>query len=504
MGHAIHFLERLVRLNDQHTEQALALYNNSEMVRGILDEINPPQSYDRMAISLASGNNGPYIVVSRNGRFITCLGKGMSPGKCFVIRRSQFELYRKRLEMFADRSSYLSDVLNELSECDSPELMITKNGGRMSREAFLAMSAFHPTMKQRYIVCVTTITELLSDVQTRVRRAGTLWDDNGLSAMYWNLFFALGHLSVLASAFGPKGLEKMVDWNESGEYPLYSAFHTGQMMNGARALFAAARMGRFALQVCESGVQRYHSQSLWRFSVWGAAVIGVRHRRLASRVKKALKPSTEIPENPAGQARAIYLDSLNAARMTVENPDDAYAAGAIAARERYFIDSRQNKFTAPYLFECADDVPNDLAFSYVVNTLGDYRFDLGTAALLSGCLVWLARAEAEDLYLPADLLDMIHCDWHPGMTEYLMACDKKWRRLQGGNRLIRRYPGRNSPCICGSDRKFKKCCMSKVSVGLTSGVFDRALENPTLENRMLENRMLENRTMENPIMSTLA
>lgn len=58
-------------------------------------------------------------------------------------------------------------------------------------------------------------------------------------------------------------------------------------------------------------------------------------------------------------------------------------------------------------------------------------------------------------------------EYYTGQTEE-ETVGKMERRLQAlqrkGHTLVRRVPkiGRNDRCPCGSGRKFKKCCISKV------------------------------------------
>src|SRR4051812_17998654 len=91
MTHAHHFLSRLDRVSLPHAELALGLYNDVPLLQFILRSAHLPESAARAAVSLDHPERGPFLVVTREGRFVTCLGAGMSPGDLPVITRGQLD-----------------------------------------------------------------------------------------------------------------------------------------------------------------------------------------------------------------------------------------------------------------------------------------------------------------------------------------------------------------------------------------------------------------------------
>jgi hypothetical protein len=69
---------------------------------------------------------------------------------------------------------------------------------------------------------------------------------------------------------------------------------------------------------------------------------------------------------------------------------------------------------------------------------------LGSRDAVFDCCVWLDHAWAPDPRLDAAL-----------------AQEKSLWPAPG-----QKLPGRNTPCVCGSGRKFKKCCLSKIRTGV--------------------------------------
>jgi hypothetical protein len=89
-GHAHHFLQRLDRLSRPHLEIALALYRAPEVIGFALAHAGLPSRAGRVAISLDHPDLGPFLIVTRDRRFVTCLGEGMGHGHP-VITRTQLE-----------------------------------------------------------------------------------------------------------------------------------------------------------------------------------------------------------------------------------------------------------------------------------------------------------------------------------------------------------------------------------------------------------------------------
>src|SRR5262245_55790307 len=91
MGHEHHFLSRLDRVSLPHVELALSLYRDHELLRYLLAKVDLPARAERVAISLEHPERGPFLIVTREGRFVTCLGEGMRPGDLPIITRAQLD-----------------------------------------------------------------------------------------------------------------------------------------------------------------------------------------------------------------------------------------------------------------------------------------------------------------------------------------------------------------------------------------------------------------------------
>jgi hypothetical protein len=92
--HAEHFLSRLDRLPRSEVDLALELYRDPELLRAVLDAATQPERVERVAISIDDSVEGPFLVVTRSGHFVTCLGRGMRAGDLPIVTRDSFERTR--------------------------------------------------------------------------------------------------------------------------------------------------------------------------------------------------------------------------------------------------------------------------------------------------------------------------------------------------------------------------------------------------------------------------
>lgn len=100
MGHDVHFLSRLERVEGPALNLALGLYRDSEMVKWVMRQL-PLGDADVVALPLTSGDAPPHALVSRKGKFITCLGAGMHPNAARVTW-TQLDLVTGQLEAWRE------------------------------------------------------------------------------------------------------------------------------------------------------------------------------------------------------------------------------------------------------------------------------------------------------------------------------------------------------------------------------------------------------------------
>ena len=98
MPHAAHFLQRLDRVPRSLTDFALELYRDPERVRWILHYARLPATEERVAFALGPRGEGPYVVLTRDGHFVTALGAEMTPKDLTVLSRAQVDTFSDRVK----------------------------------------------------------------------------------------------------------------------------------------------------------------------------------------------------------------------------------------------------------------------------------------------------------------------------------------------------------------------------------------------------------------------
>src|SRR5690606_28401917 len=85
MSHATHFLSRLERIEPAEVELAMSLYRDTPLVKELLARAKLPDGASRVALSLDDPGEGPFVLLERDGGFVTCLARGMRPGDLPII-----------------------------------------------------------------------------------------------------------------------------------------------------------------------------------------------------------------------------------------------------------------------------------------------------------------------------------------------------------------------------------------------------------------------------------
>ena len=91
MSHAAHFLTRLERLKAPEVELALALYRDPRIVKELISSLALENNSDRVALAMTEDAKGPWLIVSADGGFVTCLGRGMRLKNKHVVSRARVD-----------------------------------------------------------------------------------------------------------------------------------------------------------------------------------------------------------------------------------------------------------------------------------------------------------------------------------------------------------------------------------------------------------------------------
>jgi len=457
MGHAHHFLSRLDRVSYDEVELSLGLYNNAPLVKYILARAGLPARAERVAISLDDRSEGPFLIVTREGRFVTCLGRGMRHEHP-VVRRWQ-------LDVLAERHEALRACLRPSEQVPERERSLTRivtrvneAGPDLSREEFLDLAPLQPLLISTWLRRIREIDNWLFVSRhnlRRVDRARPCDRDNLLSL--WRHLWALKHFAALAGVGTP--VEYFEDLpRESLERVTYSSGtapgHHASLSLGAVGAWLTARFGRAFVPICGHHFERSESNAVVRQVGAELAAVAGAHPDLRDAVLAALR-GLDLAR-PGDDGRAQREATRAHVLAAFERTDDLDVRAALWGARRLLASG--HPAVARNGWRDVRDVPLDVAMPAAVTAVGAWVDHEAAQAELVHLAPSIARLRPEDLYLPERWLRELRAPWSPEDSMGHLRTLRAYYIHRAPTVIDERAPGRNDPCACGSGVKFKKCC----------------------------------------------
>jgi len=456
MGHQGHFLSRLDRVSLPHVELALRLYNDPDLVRYVLDRAGLPPDAGRIALSLEDDKRGPFLLVTADGRFVTCLGRGMRVS-IPVLSHMKLRYLLAAAERARSRVEEARRLAGRRLSLRTLLRMTKRHADAVSREEIAAVAAFAPMCGLEFLA-VATLSHLrlekMRPVLQRALRIRTKAACADSLRAYWEGVHTVGRLIVLFGAAGPEVVAPLSTEARIHELPLslLAAVHgVGSM--GLRAIWAAANLGELFLGRYERAFAERRDHATVLDAGLGLTAIGLRHPHLQPRIRPAL----EAALRPAGHhysSAEEALATLVACRALKAFDGPADLAAPIARGAASCIElGRGLPEGSPHRYAHERDVPENVALAAALDRIGPLWTRAGTLAALE-LVPWVARAEAEELWLPSDLAAARR---RPFSVEDAISiiCPGGVARPTAPPAS---GPRRQQPCPCGSRRKFKRCC----------------------------------------------
>jgi hypothetical protein len=444
-GHAAHFLRRLDRVDDRQVELALALYNDPELVRATLARASLPEHAERVAISLDDPQEGPFVVVTREGRFVTCLGAGMRQ-RHPVLTRVQLEAAARQVERMRERLAQITQAEKHRGRTRKMITDVIQGGEDVSREQMESLLRWEPLLGEEFVIGLATYGSMLLSYAPRVRSIQTPKPRYApLFRAYHEILYALGHLYVLAGAseVSRAWMERMSDAPLPMSLTGYaSAFDVGYLTS--RAMWAVARWP--ALMPVQKRMMRTADGPMELSDGYlGVAAIGLGKRSLRAEAQRAIASERSIA--PSLEARATAHRSTLA--MAFTHPEQVAEWGM--SRGRLALSER-----VPGL--AMDDVSDADARAQLASAPGHAAHTADDISASAIALPSIVRAAAHELYLPRRTIDAIKTPWSMAKTIALL---NGHRAAYGVRKPVTVEPtaGRNEPCPCGSGHKRKRCCV---------------------------------------------
>jgi SEC-C motif len=456
---AEHFLRRLDRLAGPEVELALGLYRDPGLLRSVLGALPLPESAERVAISLDDAARGPFLIVTRDGHFVTCLGRGMKPGEHPVVSRGQLDALSAKVDSLRERLALAMRVdSNRERACAKLLSRLFIGSDRVSREDFLAVSAWEPMLAPAFVEMFPRMTHALVEQAAVLRNLRTK-NRNIERAMheYWKLLHATSHVALLSTMGGDREHYEEL----TKEVPLSrAAFSWGLTSTGISAFvlkgaWTAGRLGKLLLPAYKNALVEDVALFELFDTLFALLAIGRRTSGLRTEIAKAILAAPSTATTPHAKrlreqvGHEIETVCQAAAAMVSEDSDD-------------LLQQKVVEYGSQVLGEAVEDLSDvdriDLCRLVTVTQytdgLTDGRKLLATMSLISAT----ARGEPEQFYVPKRWLDMVYTPWQPSYTERILEPMKLGERASRKTIVRDPVPGPNQPCSCGSGRKFKKCC----------------------------------------------
>lgn len=384
-----------------------ALYRDPELVKSLLDGARLPEAAERVALSLDHDVEGPFIVLTREGRFVTCLGAGMRVHDLPIVTRA-------KLDATSARAQRLKDELARIRQ-------VTDDGSQFAQ---------------------------------------------GLERAIWSC----SHLDTISAAQQTSSLLQRGEAQcRAGVAAAALDFDWCVSAQGLRALWSVARMGKDGLHylrhtLCKQSVLVSGIFAELALGAFAHASSKLRAEAIKAMATEGVHTSAASLLGPNDPQRALLARSIVAGLDSNPAEVDAY----LLTQGRELVGRLYPQIYLSGL-DLTRSVPDAVAFGALTNQPFSWfsadRPEL--LPLLFTMLPWLARASLGDLYLPRVWLDKLV---PPTGLEHFerwfraAPCVALGETLRRRTVVAPRKVGRNEACACGSGRKSKHCCARARSV----------------------------------------
>ena len=304
MSHAEHFLSRLVRLADDQVKLALALYHDSEWVRDVLGSVALPEAAGRVALSLDDVRRGPYLVVTRDGNFVTCLARDMSPGQLPVVSRDALDGSARRLGRERQREVLEQRIQRGDTRLRALLRRLFFDADSISREDFVEVAAWEPLLGRQFLTTYVAMGAELSE-QSEILRRKRLAKLASREVLhdYWNLLHATGHMALLGAMTADReGYESLIQETPAARaafsYPLVGTGVTTFMLKGT---WAAARVGKPMLAAYKRAVAEDAALFELFDSLLVLLALGRRSHKLRAEIRKTIATASGRATTPQAE-----------------------------------------------------------------------------------------------------------------------------------------------------------------------------------------------------------
>jgi len=461
MGHDAHFLSRLDRVSAQQADLALRLYRDEELLCSLLDAERLPADAERVAISLDDKDLGPFVVVARNGKFVTCLGRGMHPRNRPVITRHRLEEIAEHVEglrrhMAAARELRPDGKLGSLVE------RIYGAGDRLTREEMDGLLGLKP------VLASTSLQLLVEDTGAAAKSVAVILklrrprgkEIKQLEAI-WSLTWAVAHHTVLCGGEEVAGVDALV--RPDLPDPRFAVLRAASLSRAAfaslRAAWCVGTVGRPALEACQTDYREATWPVTYGSTLFALLALAWRHPEVADDVRRTLAKPPDVVTKPDahpywGQLWNVHCELVPAILDRKRGLEQAEST----LRKLGFTWAQQLPEGSEFRsYPSHEEFPLDLALPVIMRDAVSVFSPMNMLWTAARLMPVIARANELDLYPSRALARVRPGGWSVQKGMRLLDCWRQNVALPEPTRVEKR-PGPNQPCSCGSGKKYKRCC----------------------------------------------
>lgn len=462
-GHQAHFLRRVDRLDHHHADLAMGLYRDPSIVRYLLELTRVPPDEGRVALALDDEGGGPFVIVTRDGRFVTCLGRGMKVGQDTRL------LSRRALDIASNRVEGLRGLLQRASQLGRRRIghlmeRVLSAGPALSREEHDDLLSWSPLVEGEYVRALKQSVSLLSPLYERLchaKRIGRRHEP--VLKAYWNTAWAVAHLTALlgSNELTIEGMAEWLDRNGSVDHAtrlglFCPLFDTWVAPLSLRAVWLPSAHPQVFFGTLKHALSEPSPSRAMLPAGFALAATALRHEDLRAEAQEIVdRMMCEQGEHGSDFTRAVGQLS-NATLSLADQGLGSYATrvGRSSAR-RIAADRATNEATR----QLAAEMPDDAARAFGLCKLGSLWNRESETKQFMALLPEVATLRARDFYLTEGYASSFLSRY--SFENALAYFDSRRNADQSRKRtplVAPKTPGRNDPCSCGSGAKYKRCC----------------------------------------------
>jgi hypothetical protein len=462
-GHQAHFLRRVDRLDHHHADLAMGLYRDPNIVRYLFDITRVPPDEGRVALALDDAGRGPFVIVTRDGRFVTCLGRGMKVGQDTRL------LSRRALDLASTRVEGLRGLLRKASHLGRRRIghlmeRLLQAGPALSREEYDDLLSWSPLVEAEYVRALKHSVSLLSPLYARLcyaKRVGRRHEP--VLRAYWETAWAVAHLTALLGSNDliVEGMAEWLDRKGSLDHATRLAlfcplFDTWMAPLSLRATWLPAAHPKVFFETLKHALSERSPSRAMLPAGFALAATVFRHGELRAEAEELVDRMTCVRgEHGSDSSRAggqLFRAALSLADRGLGN----YATRVGRSSVHDLVTARATNQATRQL---AAAMPDDAARAFGLSKLGSVWNGEADLKRFMALLPEVATLRARDFYLPEAYASRFLSRY--SFENALAYFDSRKNADPGRTRaplVAPKTPGRNDPCSCGSGTKYKRCC----------------------------------------------